>query len=256
MSGFKHDTLVRIAVPVMLVALWQAAASSGVLPEHYASSPAGIVEALGALHSRELLLPSLAKSLERAGLGFVLGSGLGVVFGTFVGLSVRAETVLDATLQAFRALPHFALIPLFLIWFGIGEEPKIALIAMASFFPIYLNLYKAIRGIDPKLRELAAIQKLSPVQELLHITLPGALPGLLIGVRFALAGAWLSLIVAEQFNARSGIGFITMQARLFSQISTIVACLFLYALIGILIDIAVRGIERRAIGWHASARPQ
>ncbi|RYY28507.1 MAG: ABC transporter permease subunit [Sphingomonadales bacterium] len=253
MSG-RGDTVVRIAVPIGLLVLWQVAVSSGVLPDNYASSPAGVIDALAKLDSRDLLWPSLGTSLARAALGFVIGGALGVFFGTLVGLSVRAETVLDATLQAFRVLPHFALIPLLLIWFGIGEEPKIALIALASFFPIYINLYKAIRGIDPRLSELAAIQKLDRWQMLRDITLPGALPGLLIGVRFALAGAWLSLIVAEQFNAHSGIGFVTMQARLFSQISTIVACLFLYALVGILIDIGVRQIERRAISWHASER--
>ncbi|ODP38877.1 ABC transporter permease [Sphingomonas turrisvirgatae] len=250
----RSDTIIRVGVPVVLVLAWQAAVSSGILPDNYASSPAGVVEALATLDERNLLWPSLGTSLARAAVGFLIGGSLGVFFGTLVGLSVRAETVLDATLQAFRVLPHFALIPLLLIWFGIGEQPKIALIALASFFPIYINLYKAIRGIDPRLSELAAIQKLDRWQTLRDITLPGALPGLLIGVRFALAGAWLSLIVAEQFNAHSGIGFVTMQARLFSQISTIVACLVLYALVGILIDVGVRLIERRTIAWHASER--
>ncbi|WP_213979073.1 ABC transporter permease [Sphingomonas sp. dw_22] len=252
MTGAHSRLAARAAVPVALVLLWQIAVSSGLLPESYASSPAGVVRALSDLNDRDVLWPSLAKSLQRAALGFLIGGGLGMVFGTIVGLSSRAETGLDATFQAFRALPHFALIPLLLIWFGIGEAPKVALIALASFFPIYLNLYKSIRGIDPRLHELAMVQKLTPWQRLTSITLPGALPGLLIGARYSLAGAWLSLIVAEQFNARSGIGFVTMQARLFSQISTIVACLFLYALIGILIDVVVRLAERNLIGWHAS----
>ena len=242
----------RLAVPIGILIAWQLAVSSGVLSEKLTSSPAGIFEALVDLEERGVLWPSLGISLWRAGMGFLIGGGLGLLFGALVGLSATAETALDATLQAIRAMPNFAMIPLLLIWFGIGEAPKLALIAMASFFPIYLNLYKAIRGIDPKLHELAKVQKLTGWQKLTVITLPGALPGLLIGVRFSLTVAWLSLIVAEQFNASSGIGFITTQARLFSQISIIVACLFLYALTGILIDALVRFAERHLIGWHAS----
>ncbi|MEP9375921.1 ABC transporter permease subunit [Aquabacter sp. CN5-332] len=244
----------RAAVPVALLVAWQAAVGAGLLSKDWFSSPAGVVQAFRELNDQGILWGSVAVSLGRAFLGLFLGGLAGLATGIAVGLLRGAETALDATIQMVRTLPHLALVPLFLIWFGIGEESKVALVALGSFFPLYLNTFKAIRGIDPKLIELAKVQKLSRFQLIREIILPGAMPGILVGLRYSLGTAWLSLIVAEQLNAQSGIGFLTMQARMFAQTSVIMACLCLYALVGILADVLVRSLEKSALKWHPSAR--
>jgi sulfonate transport system permease protein len=204
------------------------------------------------MQADNVLLPSLAVSLARASTGLLLGGGLGLVLGLVVGLTRNAENLLDATFQMIRTLPHLALVPLFLIWFGIGEEAKIALVALGSFFPLYLNTFKAIRGIDPRLMELAHTQSMSRWQLIREIVLPGALPGIMVGLRLSIGTAWISLIVAEQMNASSGIGFLTMQARTFGQTQVIMACLVIYAVVGLAADLFVRAIERRSTAWQRS----
>ncbi|ALM86501.1 ABC transporter permease [Bordetella sp. N] len=243
----------RFAVPVLLLAAWQLAGSLDWIDATQLGSPWQTMLAFGQMQHDQVLLPSLGISLARAAIGLVLGGGLGLLLGVAVGLTRGAETLLDATLQMLRTLPHLALVPLFLIWFGIGEEAKVALVALGSFFPLYLNTFKAIRGIDPRLLELARIQSLTRLQLLREIVLPGALPGILVGLRLSLGAAWISLIVAEQVNANSGIGFLTMQARTFGQTDIIMACLVIYALVGLFADLLVRYAEKRSAAWQVAA---
>lgn len=246
MSTFAN----RAAVPILLIALWQIGAATGLLSLDQFSSPWQTVLAFRDLQHDDLLLPSLGVSLARACAGLALGGGTGLLLGVVVGLTRGGETLLDATLQMVRTLPHLALVPLFLIWFGIGEEAKIALVALGSFFPLYLNTFKAIRSIDPDLMELARIQGLTPWQMLQEIVIPGALPDIMgTGLRLSIGAAWISLIVAEQVNANSGIGFLTMQARTFGQTNVIIACLVVYAVVGLLADILVRWLERASTPW-------
>ena len=169
-------------------------------------------------------------------------------------LSRAGEDAVDAPLQMVRTLPHLALVPLFILWFGIGETPKIALVALGSLFPIYLNLVAAIRGVDPKLIEAGRTLGLSRVEMIRHVILPGALPGFLVGLRYAVGVAWLSLVVGEQINADSGIGYMMMDARDFLRTDIILVGLVTYALLGLLGDQGVRLIERRALAWRPGGR--
>jgi len=242
----------RALMPVLLIAAWQIAGMAGLIDAQEFSTPWATLLAFRQMQADDVLISSLAVSLARASTGLLLGGALGLALGLLVGLTRNAETLLDATFQMVRTLPHLALVPLFLIWFGIGEEAKVALVALGSFFPLYLNTFKAIRAIDPKLRELAHIQDLSPWQSIREIVLPGALPGIMVGLRLSIGAAWISLIVAEQMNANSGVGFLTMQARTFGQTDVIMACLVIYAVVGLLADLVVRFLELHSTRWQRS----
>ncbi|AHI25219.1 Aliphatic sulfonates transporter permease protein [Komagataeibacter xylinus E25] len=153
-------------------------------------------------------------------------------------------------LQILRTLPALAMVPLFILWFGIGETPKIALVALGATFPVYLNLHKGIRSIDPRLLEMTRTLGLSRMQTIRDVILPGALPDLLVGLRFAVGMSWLMLVVAEQVNAESGIGHMMMEAQDFMRTDIIMVGLVIYGLLGLVSDQAVRLMERAFLSWR------
>ncbi len=240
----------RFATPVLLVLAWQAGVSFGVIPSHLVASPAAILETLWSLSASGELLENLLVSLGRVAVGLGIGVVAGVGFALLAGLSRIGEDAVDAPLQMGRTLPHLALVPLFILWFGIGETPKIGLVALGSMFPIYLNLFAGIRGVDPKLVEAANTLGLSRGELIRHVILPGALPSALVGLRYALGVAWLSLVVGEQINAQSGIGHMMMDAREFLRTDIIMVGLLVYALLGLVGDLLVRALERWALSWR------
>jgi sulfonate transport system permease protein len=168
------------------------------------------------------------------------------------GLSRAGEEIVDAPMQMIRTLPFLGLVPLFILWFGIGETPKIALVALGTTFPIYLNLFSGIRGVDLKLVEAARVFGLDRRGVVRHVILPGALPSALVGLRYSLGVAWLSLVIAEQINATAGIGYLINDARDFLRTDIIVVGLLVYALLGLAADALVRSLERRALAWRPS----
>ena len=178
------------------------------------------------------------------------GVGVGTVLALSAALSKGGEDSIDPTLQMLRTMPHLALIPILILWFGIGETPKIVIIALGSLFPIYLNLFAAVRGADKKLVEAVSILGLSRLEAIWHVILPSALPGFLVGLRQAFGIAWISLVVAEEINANAGIGFLVMNAREFLQTNIIVDGLLIYALLGLSTDLAVRTLEHRLLVWR------
>ncbi len=242
----------RLASPVAILVLWQLASASGLLPARILASPGQIVAAgVGLVASGELLL-GLAVSFLRVAAGFSIALVVGVSLGLVSGLSRLGETVFDPPMQMLKAMPFLGLLPLFILWFGIGEIPKVGLVAFGSVFPIYLTLHGGIRGIDGKLIEAGRTLGLGTFGIIRHIVVPGALPSLLVGIRYGLSVAWLSLVVGEQINASSGIGYIITYARDFLQTDIIVVCLLVYALMGLLTDGLIRLIEAYALRW----RPQ
>lgn len=242
----------RIVAPLALLAAWQAAAHFGLLSARLMPPPTAIAASFWHLTVTNQLVPSLLVSLARVTAGLVAGVAVGTVFGLVTGLSRLGEDLFDPTLQMLRTLPHLALIPLMILWFGIGEVPKIVLIALGSAFPIYLNLYAAIRGADRKLFEVAATIGLSFPETVLHLILPASLPGFLVGLRQALGVAWITLVVAEQINASSGIGYLIMNAREFIETDVIFVGLGLYAILGLATDYGVRVLEDRLLAWRPS----
>ncbi|KAA9379882.1 ABC transporter permease [Microbispora cellulosiformans] len=240
----------RWVSPVAVVLVWQAASGSGLLPARLLAAPSEIAATALDLVRSGTLPTAIAVSLERVLLGFAAGAAAGVVLALVAGLSRAGENAVDPIMQMLRALPFFGLIPLFILWFGIGEAPKVLLVALAVSFPLYLNTFSGIRGVDGKLAELARTLRLGRAALVRHIVLPGALPQTLVGLRQSLGVAWLALIVAEQVNADAGLGYMINDAREFLRTDVIVVGLLVYSALGLLTDALVRLLERRALGWR------
>ena len=242
----------RFVSPLAIVLLWQAASMSGLVSPRTLAAPTTVLASAWALTVSGELPHHMLVSLARVTVGFSIGITTGAVLAVLAGLSRLGEDIVDAPMQMLRTLPFLALVPLFILWFGIGETPKLALVALGSAFPVYLTLFAGIRGVDPKLVEAGRVCGLSPAGLVRHVVLPGALPSVLVGVRYALGSAWLSLVVAEQINADAGIGYLINDARDFLRTDVIVVGLLVYALLGLGADALVRLIERRALAWRPS----
>lgn len=243
------------ALPVGALLVWQAGASLGLISSRVLPAPADVLLALWRSLLDGSLLRNTAISTQRALLGLVIGGGIGFVLGVLNGIWRPAATLLDSTLQMLRTVPHLAIIPLVILWFGIDEEAKIFLVAIGVAFPIYLNTFHGIRTVDRGLVEMARVYGLSPVALFTRIILPGALPSILVGLRYGLGIMWLTLIVAETISSTSGIGYMTMNAREFLQTDVVVLGVLVYALLGKLADSATRAIEHRALAWHPAYQP-
>jgi sulfonate transport system permease protein len=236
--------------PVVFLVLWELGSRSDLIPERTLAAPSTVLSTLlGMIVSGELPSNLLVSAL-RALSGLAIGVTVGLVLALVAGLSRTGEATVDPLMQIKRTIPTLALTPLFIVWFGIGETPKIALIAFASIFPIYLNLYSGIRSVDVRLVEGARSFGLSRSELIWHVILPGALPSLLVGLRYSLSVSILVLVVAEQINASAGLGYLINNARDFMRTDIIVVCLIVYAFLGLAADGLVRAIERRALAWR------
>ncbi|MEV4381804.1 ABC transporter permease [Streptosporangium sp. NPDC049644] len=242
----------RLVSPLVIVVVWQVAGAVGLLPEQLLASPVKVLTTAAGLVEEGVLPEAIAVSLQRAAIGFTLGAVAGIGLALVAGLSRIGENAVDPPLQMLRALPLFGLIPLFILWFGIGETPKVALVALGVAFPLYLNTFSGIRGVDGRLAEVARVLRLSRTETVTHIVLPGALAQTLVGLRQSLGVAWLALIVAEQINADAGLGHMINDAREFLRTDVIVVGLIVYAILGLLTDALVRLLERRALSWRQS----
>ena len=238
------------ALPLGVLALWQAAASLGLLSSRVLPAPSDVAIAFWRALGDGSLLTNVAVSTRRALIGLAIGGSIGFCLGVLNGIVRPAETAFDSTLQMLRNVPHLAIIPLVILWFGIDEEAKIFLVAIGVAFPIYLNTFHGIRTVDRGLVEMARVYGLSSTALFWRIVLPGALPSVLVGLRYALGIMWLTLIVAETISSTEGIGYMTMNAREFLQTDVVVLGVLAYALLGKLADSFTRAIERRALAWH------
>jgi sulfonate transport system permease protein len=240
----------RAVTPIAIVLAWEAASRAGLLPETKLSAPSQVVAAGWRLAADGTLGSHLLTSLTRAGVGLAIGGALGLLLGAVAGLLRLGDDLVDPPVQMARMLPHLGLVPLLIIWVGIGESLKISLVALGAFFPIYFNTYAGIRDIDERLVEAARTCGLGQLARLRQVILPGALPALFLGLRLALGAAWLSLVVGEQVNGQRGIGFLMMEAREFNQTDVVVLGLLIYAALGLLSDLALRFAERRTLAWR------
>ncbi|MFC9590203.1 ABC transporter permease [Streptomyces sp. NPDC056944] len=240
----------RAVGPVLLLVLWQASSAAGILPADVLASPGTIARAAGALVGDGTLPTAMGVSLRRVAVGLLLGGVVGIALALVSGLSRLGEDLVDAPVQMLRTVPWVGLIPLFIIWLGIGEAPKVALIALGVAFHLYLNVYAGIRGVDAHLVEAGESLGLGRWGLVRHVVLPGALPGAMTGLRYSLATAWLALVFGESINADAGIGFLMNQAREFFRTDVIVVCLVVYAFLGLLADALVRTLERLLLQWR------
>ncbi len=242
----------RWVSPILLLVLWEIGARTGLIPSRVLAAPSAVAATFwGMLVSGELPT-NLAVSFVRVAIGLLAGVAVGSGLALTAGLSRLGEDAVDPLVQMLRTLPVLALSPLFIVWFGIDETPKLTLIAFAVVFPVYLNLFNGIRAVDPRLIEAARSFGLSGWSLIREVVLPGALPSFLLGLRFALAVAILVLVVAEQINAQAGLGYLINNARDFMRTDIIVVCLIIYALLGLGADSLVRAVERRALAWRPS----
>ncbi|MDQ1103013.1 ABC transporter permease [Nocardioides zeae] len=236
--------------PLLLLALWTTGSATGIVDQRVLTAPWTVVETARGLLESGRLTESLQVSLTRAGLGLAIGVVVGAVLAVVAGLSRLGESVVDGPVQVKRSIPNLALIPLLILWFGIGEEMKVITIALGVLVPVYIHTHNGLRGIDQRYAELAETLDLTRATFLRRVVLPGALPGFLLGLRFAVTSALLTLVVIEQINATSGIGHMITLASSYGQTDVIVVGLVVYAVLGLLGDGAVRLLERRVLSWR------
>ncbi|WP_186054690.1 aliphatic sulfonate ABC transporter permease SsuC [Burkholderia gladioli] len=242
-------------VPIGLIVAWELAARTGALSTRVLPEPLAVVRAAWSLIESGDMWANVKVSTWRALVGFAIGGGVGLVLGLATGLSKAAEVALDSTIQMIRNIPALAMIPLVILWFGIDEKAKLFLVSLGVFFPIYINTYHGIRSVDANLIEMAKSYGVKGFALYRDVILPGALPSILVGVRFALGLMWVMLIVAETISAQSGIGYMTMNAREFLQTDVVVVGILLYAILGKLADVLAKWLERATLRWHPAYQP-
>lgn len=239
-------------IPVVTIVLWQLAGSTGVISAQFLPTPLSIARAFTGLLLTGELTHHLGVSMGRAGVGFLIGGVLGLLFGVLTGLFRSVEYVLDPSVQVLRLVPHLAIAPLIILWFGFGEMSKVVIILTGSFFPLYINTFMGIRNVDNKLFEVSRVLGFSPYQRLRRLILPAALPGILLGLRLSLAVAWIGLVVAELIGSQSGIGFLINEAKQNSNTEVVFVGIIIFAIVGKLIDSLFRIIERKCLFWRDS----
>lgn len=247
---FRIETLVPWLLPALFVAGWETAADMGLIAARVLPAPSSVAVAFWRAVQDGSLLEAVSVSSLRAIKGLLIGGSLGFVFGVVNGLWRPAEMTFDTSLQMLRNIPHLAIIPLVILWFGIGEEAKVFLVAVGVLFPVYINTYHGVRTIDPGLVEMGRVHGLAAPALLWRVVLPGALPSVFVGLRYGLGIMWLTLIVAETISASSGIGYMTMNAREFLQTDVVLLGIIIYALLGKLSDTVAKFCESAALAWH------
>ncbi len=250
MKPYRLQSLMPYALPVGVIALWQIGSSLGLISDRVLPAPLEVIETAVRLTLSGELLVNAGVSAARAIAGLIVGGTIGFALGLANGLSRRWESVTDTSLQMIRNIPNLALIPLVILWFGIGEEAKLFLVALGVMFPIYVNTYLGVRTADAQLVEMGRTYGMSGWTLFRRVILPGALPSIFVGLRSALGIMWLTLIVAETIAASSGLGHMAMEARDFLEIDIVVLAILIYALLGKLADVATRFLERRMLAWH------
>ncbi|ALQ68517.1 ABC transporter permease [Bacillus thuringiensis] len=247
----KVKVLVRaITIPIIVLIIWQLAGVFGLVSKTVLPTPLDIFLAFQELIKTGELFGHLSISVFRAATGFFIGGSLGIILGTIVGFSTRSEQYLDPSVQMLRTVPHLAVAPLFVLWFGFGETSKVLLIADGAFFPLYVNAFLGIRGVDSKLFDVARVLEFSKRKLITKLILPAALPNLLLGARLSLGVAWVSLVVAELMGSTEGIGYMIMDARQFSNTDIVFVGIIIFAFVGKFSDSLVRLLEVKFLRWR------
>jgi sulfonate transport system permease protein len=249
-SQISPSALLPFLLPLTIVLLWQAAASFGWITNRLMPAPIQVVWAFWDKLSSGQLLVDIRASAVRAISGLLVGGSIGFLLGLANGVSRLSHALTDTTLQMLRTIPNLALIPLVILWFGIGEEAKLFLTALGVFFPIYLNTLHGVRNVDPQLIEMGRVYGMSSWTLFRKVIFPGALPSIFVGLRFSLGIMWLTLIVAETMAASSGIGHMANSAREFMMTDVVILALVIYALLGKLADIIALTLERLTLSWN------
>lgn len=239
-----------LILPVLLLILWESVVRLGWVSAHLLPPPTELVTTLTDLAQSGALADHIGISTLRVTIGFAIGAGLAVLIGAAVGLSRRVEALLDPTFQALRAIPSLAWVPLLLLWLGIDEAPKITLIAIGAFFPVYLNFVAGIQNVDRKLVEVGGIYGLTGTRLITRIFLPAALPNLFTGLRSGLSLAWMFLVAAELIAATKGLGYLLTDGRETGRADLVIVAICVLALLGKFTDSLLRLLEQRLLQWR------
>jgi sulfonate transport system permease protein len=239
-------------LPLAIVIFWQLASSAGWISDRVMPSPLKVIAAFRDVAASGQLAHDVAVSGARALSGLLIGGSIGFLLGIANGVSKLSEQLTDTTLQMLRTIPHLAMIPLVILWFGIGEEAKLFLTSLGVLFPVYLNTYHGVRNVDRDLIEMGRIYGMSGWSLFRKVIFPGALPSIFVGLRYALGIMWLTLIVSESIAASSGIGHMANTAREFMMTDVVVLSLVIYAVLGKLADVIARALERWALSWNVA----
>lgn len=240
-------------LPVILIAVWEWLSIRGVFPAYQLPAPRAILSTIAAMYQDGSLWAHVGITTYRVLFGFILGTAAAVLLGAFVGFYKQAEQVFDPLIQAFRSIPSLAWVPLFILWMGIGESPKITMIAVGVFFPVYLNCVSGILGVDRKLIEVGRMYGLGPVQLIRRVILPASLPSFLVGLRSGLGLGWMFVVAAELMGASQGLGYLLVLGQNTLSPETIIASIILFALVGKLTDWILKRLEEKALHWQDRA---
>ncbi|WP_084187871.1 ABC transporter permease subunit [Mycobacterium paraffinicum] len=232
---------------MLLLAVWQLVTAAGLFSPSQLPPPGDVVAALGELLRRGELWPHLQASLLRVSLGYLIGSAVALALGSLVGLSLTARRVLAPTVAAFRTVPSLAWVPLLLLWFGIDETPKVLLVAIGAFFPVYTTTASALSHVDPRLLEVGRAYGRHGAALLTTVMLPAAAPALLNGLRLGLANAWLFLVAAELIASSKGLGFLLIDSQNTGRTDVMLLAIVLLAALGKLSDAALGALENRMV---------
>jgi sulfonate transport system permease protein len=243
-------SLTGFILPAFIIVTWHFASVSGAIKPYLLPPPSAVVTTLWDMTVSGVLFLHVQASVTRWVVGFILGGGLGLLLGSWVGLSRVAERTLDTSVQMLRTVPFLAMAPLLIIWLGLDEAPKITLVGLAAFFPLYINTFAGIRNVDRKLIEVGRVYQLSGPEMLRRVIIPAALPAVFTGVRYGLGVAWLALVVAELMGATRGLGFMLVEGREFVRIDVIVGGILLFSLVGKIVDTFVRMLESWFLRWR------
>lgn len=243
----------RAALPVALLTVWQVGSSAGWWSSLVLPSPLAVAGEFASLIKDGTLPQNLLVSLQRVVIGAGIGITAGTTLGILSGLWRLGEESLDAILQMMRTLPYLVMLPLFVLWFGIDELPKILIIAIGTSMPMYLNSFSGVRGVDKRLIEMAHSFGLGRLRMIATVIVPGAMPSILTGLRYSLGIGWLALVVAEQINARAGLGYLISDAQSLFLTSVLLVCVTTYAALGLLTDLTARLLERVLLAWRGPA---
>lgn len=250
-AGNERKGLGRRAVaPLALVVIWWVSTSAGWVDRSILPGPNEVADGIVRLWIQQGLLQHLGVSLSRAVTGGTIGIVIGLLLGLIAGLSKLGEELYDSLIQMLRTVPFLALVPLFIVWFGIGEAPKLLLIALATCFPMYLNVYAGVRNVDRKVIEAMKSFGLRGGKLIIEVIIPLAMPSILTGLRFSLGVSVLVLVAAEQINTTTGLGYLLNTAQAYQQVDVILICIAIYSLLGLLADLIVKIFENLLMPWR------
>ncbi|MDN4602443.1 ABC transporter permease [Paenibacillus sp. F6_3S_P_1C] len=244
------NVVLGLIFPVSLLIVWEIAGAMGFLNPVLLPTPSSIWKELVSMTESGELVRHLGISTWRALLGFLIGGGLGLTMGLWVGFSYKTERLLDPSFQMLRTLPHLAIAPLFILWFGFGETSKLLLIAKGSFFPLYVNTFLGIRSVDSKLFDVGKVLQFTKWQMITKLILPASLPNIFLGIRLSVSVAWLGLVVAEMMGSSAGLGYLINDARSFSLTTVVFVGIIVFAVVGKLSDSIIKLLEARALRWQ------